>query len=91
MASGANSTKNNKVVAILFFATRQRNTFFSFVFFSVRTPSRGDIRRQPSMARDEENERGKIGAEVNEMQRMERLERKRDRERQSLVEIRLLV
>lgn len=37
------------------------------------------------MARDEKNERGKIGAEVNEMQRMvERLEREREKERREM-------
>ena len=37
------------------------------------------------MARDKENERGKIGAEVNEMQRMERLERKKERKKEKEV------
>lgn len=81
--------QNNESLRHSLRATRQRNTFFCS-FFSVRTPSRGDIRRQLSMARDKENERGKIGAEVNEMQRLER--KKERKKKKYLVEIeRLLV
>lgn len=36
-----------------------------------RQASYGEIRRQPSMARDAKNERGKIGTGVNELQRGE--------------------